>query len=163
MFLKLFFLNPIICISYLLLLIERCYWWMCCCWLWELLVRFILLEFCIITSIVFIILVKLWLIQTVTIISADVIWIKIIPLVNWHDNKVSVTFIWYVNRNEWISKLLRIYWNGVWFLCRLMILGLFIGRIKNVDCVVTRARWLGQLVTVTSTNSKFRSKVYDFN
>lgn len=149
--------------SYVLLLIECRYWWLLRCGLQEFLVCFILLKFGIISTIVFVVLVIFLLIGTIAIISSDVIWIEIIPLVDRHHDEISIAFIWNVNGNERVSELLWIQRNDLWIsVLRWMILRRLIVGIENVDCILTRSRWCWQLVTVTRAKKRHKLKTQKF-
>lgn len=79
----------------------------------EFLICLVFLQFRIIFAIIFVVLViLLWLLlllrfESFVIIVND-ICVEIIPLINRHDDKVSITFVRYVNRNKRIAKLVVI-------------------------------------------------------
>ena len=119
---------------------------LCCCWLDEFLVCLILLKFGIVFSIIFIIFVILLLLlwfQWIVIIIYE-IRIEIVPFVNWYDDKVSVTFIRYVNRNKRISILVIkvIYWCDMWIIIwwRCVLCWLVVW-IENIYGILARSWW----------------------
>lgn len=124
-------------------------------WLQELLVRLVLLQLGIKSSVVLVKLLVLLRFQRVRIIGK--ICVQVVPFVDGNNHKVSITFIRYVNRNELIPELIvEIIHRCDLRIIRRRVLRRFVVGIKNVDGVFACSRWRWKLIARKTTRHETR-------
>lgn len=75
--------------------------------------------------------------------------VQVVPFIDGHDDKVSVTFVGNVDRNNLVTKLIVevVHGRDLWILWWIVISRRFVIGIKDVDGVLTRSRRWWKLIT----------------